>query len=70
MSNPFDKPLRIGDADQVAGIKAMNGKWLYCPKCYAVFPGGFYRQRCGHCGQGRLIHGAASPAARGEDAVA
>ena len=69
MPDPFDWPLRIGDADQIAAMRAMNGEWLYCPKCYAVFPGGFDGQHCDKCGHDRVAWGAASPKARTADAA-
>ena len=29
----FSRPLRFGDPEQIAVLKAMNGDELYCPDC-------------------------------------
>lgn len=69
MPDPFAKPLRIGDPDQVRAMKAMNGEDLYCPKCYSVSFNGFEGQKCGECGHGQLVWGATSPNAGQFDVV-
>ena len=51
MPNPFKRPLRFGDPEQIAAIKAMNGENLYCPECYAEHdPDMVEWHRCPKCG--------------------
>lgn len=37
MKNPFKRPLRMGDREQIRAVKIMNGDELYCPVCYKTY---------------------------------
>ena len=64
MPDPFDRPLRIGDPEQIAALAIMNGEFVFCPACYAQFDpeGRHYGEvgmSCPRCWQARLEAGAA-----------
>ena len=58
----FQRPLRIGDAEQAEAIRRMNGSELYCPRCFHLPDRGkaHHRQRCLRCGRAWYTHGAAA----------
>ena len=57
---PFDRPLTLGDPEQLAAMAAMNGDQLYCSHCYATsgWPVGWVGDRCPDCRKGDLLPGA------------
>ena len=61
MKNPFKRPLRFGDREQIRAINIMNGDELYCPVCYAAYDpyGHGVGETCRQCRWGKLRAGAA-----------
>ena len=64
MRDPFDRPMRIGDRQQIRALAIMNGEFPYCPACYTQFdpdgrPYGEVDMRCPRCWKARLEAGAA-----------
>jgi len=69
---PFDRPLAIGDPEQVQAVQAMNGPDLYCPVCFDV-PADYGRrarpgQSCFLCGVGCYAWGAGHKATNESEA--
>lgn len=61
MKNPFKRPLRMGDREQIRAVNIMNGDELYCPVCYTTYDPAYHSvgETCRECRWGRLQAGAA-----------
>ena len=64
MPNPFNRPLTFGDAGQIAALRIMNGRDLYCPLCFREHDRICYSPgaRCTRCHRGKLVRAANHPA--------
>ena len=62
---PFDRPLKVGDPEQAAAMRAINGDRPYCPLCWHVSKLGLdaVDTLCTQCRRGLYLPGAAMEAA-------